>query len=51
LSLSEEPAEYLPLRNAPDFCKHPHGWTNRLVAGDSMLVMNSLLEKDGIPTC
>ena len=48
LSLFEEPAEYLPLRDALDFYKHPHGWTNRLVAGDSLLVMNSLLEKEGM---
>jgi len=34
LSLFEEPATYLPLRDALDFYKHPHGWTNRLVAGD-----------------
>ena len=48
LSLFEEPEEYLPLRDALDFYKHPHGWTNRLVAGDSLLVMNSLLEKEGM---
>ena len=48
LSLFEEPAEYLPLRDALDFYKHPHGWTNRLAAGDSLLVMNSLLEKEGM---
>jgi adenine-specific DNA-methyltransferase len=48
MSLFEEPTEYLPLRDALDFYKHPHGWTNRLVAGDSLLVMNSLLEKEGM---
>lgn len=37
-----------PLRDAVDFYKHPHGWSNRLVAGDSLLVMNSLLEKEGL---
>lgn len=37
-----------PLREAVDFYKHPHGWSNRLVAGDSLLVMNSLLEKEGM---
>lgn len=47
-SLFEQPATYLPLRDALDFYKHPHGWTNRLVAGDSLLVMNSLLEKEGM---
>ena len=25
-----------------------HGWSNRLIAGDSLLVMNSLLEKEGM---
>jgi len=28
--------------------KHAHGWSNRLIAGDSLLVMNSLLEKEGM---
>lgn len=37
-----------PLRDAIDFYKHAHGWSNRLVAGDSLLVMNSLLEKEGM---
>ena len=37
-----------PLRQAVDFYKHAHGWSNRLVAGDSLLVMNSLLEKEGM---
>ncbi|MBI1902906.1 MAG: site-specific DNA-methyltransferase [Planctomycetia bacterium] len=48
LTFFEAPAENLPLRDALDFYKHPHGWTNRLVAGDSLLVMNSLLEKEGL---
>ena len=37
-----------PLRHAVEFYKHAHGWSNRLVAGDSLLVMNSLLEKEGM---
>jgi adenine-specific DNA-methyltransferase len=37
-----------PLRQAVEFYRHPHGWSNRLVAGDSLLVMNSLLEKEGM---
>ena len=41
-------AERRPLREALDFYKHKEGWTNRLVAGDSLLVMNSLLEKEGM---
>lgn len=47
-SLFEKPQENLPLRDAIDFYKHAHGWSNRLVAGDSLLVMNSLLEKEGM---
>jgi len=37
-----------PLRQAVEFYQHAHGWSNRLVAGDSLLVMNSLLEKEGM---
>ncbi len=37
-----------PLREAIEFYKHAHGWSNRMVAGDSLLVMNSLLEKEGM---
>jgi len=37
-----------PLREAIDFYKHKEGWSNRLIAGDSLLVMNSLLEKEGL---
>ena len=27
---------------------YKHNWSNRLIAGDSLLVMNSLLEKEGM---
>jgi len=37
-----------PLREAIEFYKHPHNWSNRLIAGDSLLVMNSLIEKEGM---
>jgi len=37
-----------PLREAIQFYKHKHNWSNRLIAGDSRLVMNSLLEKEGM---
>ncbi len=37
-----------PLRQAIEFYQHRHGWSNRLIAGDSLLVMNSLLEKEGM---
>ena len=46
--LFDQPGMKPPLRDAVEFYKHPHGWTNRLVAGDSLLVMNSLLEKEGM---
>ena len=36
------------MREAIDFYKRPHNWSNRLIAGDSLLVMNSLLEKEGM---
>ena len=44
-SLFESPGENPPLREAIDFYQHAHAWSNRLIAGDSLLVMNSLLEK------
>jgi len=47
-SLFERPEEKLPFRDAIDFYRHAHGWSNRLIAGDSLLVMNSLLEKEGM---
>ena len=46
--LFEAPFESVPLRAALDFYKHDRGWANRLVAGDSLLVMNSLLHKEGM---
>jgi adenine-specific DNA-methyltransferase len=45
LSLFEEKK---PLREAIDFYKHRENWSNRLIAGDSLLVMHSLLEKEGM---
>lgn len=47
-SLFESPEENPPLRDAIEFYKHKHNWSNRLIAGDSLLVMNSLLEKEGM---
>ncbi len=43
-TLEENP----PLRQAIEFYRHRHNWTNRLIAGDSLLVMNSLIEKEGL---
>jgi len=37
-----------PIREAIEFYKHSQGWSNRLIAGDSLLVMTSLLEKEGM---
>ncbi|WP_420617508.1 site-specific DNA-methyltransferase [Candidatus Palauibacter sp.] len=47
-SLFFAPEENPPLRQAIEFYRHRHNWTNRLVAGDSLLVMNSLIEKEGL---
>ncbi len=47
-SLFEAPFESLPFRDAVDFYRHDKGWANRLIAGDSLLVMNSLLVKEGM---
>ena len=46
--LFDAPFENLPLRDAIDFYRHERGWANRLVAGDSLLVMNSLLQKESL---
>ena len=48
LALFAQPEENPPLREAIEFYRHAHGWSNRLIAGDSLLVMNSLLEKEGM---
>ncbi len=37
-----------PLREAVEFYKHKDNWSNRFIAGDSLLVMNSLLEKEAM---
>ena len=37
-----------PLNKAIQFYLHDHNWSNRLIAGDSLLVMNSLIEKEGM---
>lgn len=48
LPLFESADENPPLRKAIEFYSHSHNWSNRLIAGDSLLVMNSLLEKEGM---
>ena len=47
-SLFDEPENNPPLVKAIDFYHHEQDWTNRLIAGDSLLVMNSLLVKEGM---
>ena len=46
-SLFEEERD-IPLRQAIEFYKHSNNWSNRLIAGDSLLVMNSLLQKENM---
>ncbi|MCG2776500.1 MAG: site-specific DNA-methyltransferase, partial [Desulfobacterales bacterium] len=41
-------SEKRPLREAIEFYKHKEGWKNRMIAGDSLLIMNSLLEKEAM---
>ena len=48
ISLFAAPEENPPIRQAIEFYRHRHNWSNRLIAGDSLLVMNSLLEKEGL---
>ena len=47
-SLFEFSIENPPFYKAVEFYHHKHSWSNRLVTGDSRLVMNSLLEKEGM---
>jgi adenine-specific DNA-methyltransferase len=34
--------------NEIQFYQHRNKWTNRLIAGDSLVIMNSMLEKEGM---
>lgn len=46
---AETPAERMRRRReAIEFYKHGVNWTNRMIAGDSLVIMNSLLEKEGM---
>ncbi|MGH9487276.1 MAG: hypothetical protein ACRD04_06755 [Terriglobales bacterium] len=47
-SLFGSKPENPPPRKALKFYRHPHGWSNRLIAGDPLLVMNPLLEKEAM---
>ena len=47
--LFESDAERAKRRNdSIEFYQHKDKWTNRLIAGDSLVIMNSLLEKEGM---
>ena len=49
ISLFETPVERMRRRrDAIEFYKHGVDWTNRLIAGDSLVIMNSLVEKEGM---
>jgi adenine-specific DNA-methyltransferase len=52
-SIRREPAQFdlfakpdMPLKELVEFYQHDMDWTNRLILGDSLLVMNSLLERE-----
>lgn len=46
---AETPAERMRRRRENiEFYQHGVNWTNRMIAGDSLVVMNSLLEKEGM---
>ena len=47
-SLFDQPFDHRPVREEVSFYQHKNAWANRLIAGDSLLVMNSLLEKEGL---
>jgi len=48
-NLFESDAERAKRRNDEiEFYKHKNNWTNRLIAGDSLVLMNSMLEKEGM---
>src|SRR4030042_2746635 len=38
----------LEFENLIEFYKHEQNWSNRMILGDSLLVMNSLAEKEGL---
>ena len=48
LNFFDNPDFEKPLNKALQFYQHESSWSNRLIAGDSLLVMNSLLEKEGM---
>ena len=46
---SDDPVKRMRKRNeAIEFYQHGRDWTNRLIAGDSLIIMYSMLEKEGM---
>lgn len=49
LFAAETPAERMRRRRESiEFYQHDVNWTNRMIAGDSLVIMNSMLEKEGM---
>lgn len=49
MSFFETPVDRMKRRReAIEFYQHGKEWTNRLIAGDSLVIMNSMLEKEGM---
>ncbi len=48
LNFFDNPDFERPLNKALQFYQHEEDWSNRLIAGDSLLIMNSLLQKEGM---
>ena len=48
LNFFDNPGFEKSLNKALQFYEHEQDWSNRLIAGDSLLVMNSLLQKEGM---
>ena len=46
---SDDPVKRMRKRNeAIEFYQHGRDWTNRLIAGDSLIIMNSMIEKEAM---
>ena len=48
MSLFHDPKNKISPDKEAEFYKHEKLWANRMITGDSLLVMNSLLEKEGM---
>lgn len=48
MNLFNKPINKLSFLKEIEFYKHQKDWSNRIIAGDSLLVMNSLIEKEGM---